>query len=330
MSTQPAAHRVTLLPGAWIGPEVTGVMCDVIKAAGVQIDWEIFEATEEITQDLLESARQTGRLVRARLPSNRTDGQLPTGVELRKQLQSWCMMRHVRSLPGTPARFSDLDLVVIREASEDIYTGMEHEVADGVFEAIKVTTRGACERIARHAYAWARAHGRKKVSIVHKSNIMKKSDGLFLRIAQEVAADYPDIETEEVIVDALCMRLVRWPMQFDVLLTGNLFGDIVSDLCSGLAGGLTSANTITSCDGVTMFENPHGKAPELVGRDLANPIPMLLTGIDLLRDLGESEAADRIHAAVVATTSSGLLTGDQGGEARCSEVRSAILAHLAG
>jgi isocitrate dehydrogenase (NAD+) len=219
---------------------------------------------------------------------------------------------------------------VIREASEGIYTGMEHEVAEGVFEAIKVTTRGACERIARHAYAWARSHGRKKVSIVHKSNIMKKSDGLFLRVAQEVAAEFPDIETEEVIVDALCMRLVRWPMQFDVLLTGNLFGDIVSDLCSGLAGGLTAANTITTCEGVTMFENPHGKAPELVGRDLANPVPMLLTGVDLLRDLGETAAADRIHAAVAVTTRDGLFTGDQGGEARCSEVRNAILAHLAG
>lgn len=239
------------------------------------------------------------------------------------------MMRHIRALPGTPARFPDLDVVVVREASEDIYSGMEHEVADGVFEAIKVTTRGACERIARHAYAWARANGRKKVSIVHKSNIMKKSDGLFLNVALDVSKDYPDIETEEVIVDALCMRLVRWPMQFDVLLTGNLFGDIVSDLCSGLAGGLTAANTITSCDGVTLFENPHGKAPELVGRDLANPIPMVLTGIDLLRDLGENSAADRIYAALLSTVSEGLLTGDQGGEARCTEIRDAIIAKLA-
>jgi len=328
MSTPTAAHRVTLLPGAWIGPEVTWAMRDVIAAAGVQIDWEVFEEIDEITDAMLDSARSTGRVVRARLPGSRTAGQLPTVVSLRKQLQSWCMMRHVRALPGTPARFPELDVVVMREASEDIYTGMEHEVADGVFEAIKVTTRGACERIARHAFAWARANGRKKVSIVHKSNIMKKSDGLFLKVAQEVAADYPDIETDEVIVDALCMRLVRWPMQFDVLLTGNLFGDIVSDLCSGLAGGLTAANTITLCDGVTLFENPHGKAPELVGRDLANPIPMVLTGVDLLRDLGENDAAERIYEAVVGTTAASILTGDQGGEARCSEVRDAIIARL--
>ena len=328
MDAQTNAHRVTLLPGAWIGPEVTAVMRDVIAAAGVDIEWHVFDEIDEIPEAMLNSARSTGRVVRARLPGTRTAGQLPAVVELRKQLSSWCMMRHIRALPGTPARFPDLDVVVIREASEDIYTGMEHEVADGVFEAIKITTRGACERIARHAYAWARANGRKKVSIVHKSNIMKKSDGLFLRVAQEVSVDYPAIETEEVIVDALCMRLVRWPMQFDVLLTGNLFGDIVSDLCSGLAGGLTAANTITSCDGVTLFENPHGKAPELVGRDLANPIPMLLTGIDMLRDLDENPAADRIYTALLATVAEGLLTGDQGGEARCTEIRDAIITKL--
>lgn len=323
-----APHRVTILPGAWVGPEICAVMQDVISAAGVEIDWQSFDAVDDVPDALLASARETGRVVRARMSGVRTTGQLPPVVLLRQTLGSWCMTRHIRALPSAPARFPDIDVVVIREASEGIYTGMEHAVADGVFEAIKVTTQAACERIARHAFEWARANGRKKVSIVHKSNIMKKSDGLFLRTAQRVAADYPDIETDEVIVDALCMRLVRWPMQFDVLLTGNLFGDIVSDLCSGLAGGLTASATTTLCDGVTLFENPHGKAPELMGRDLANPIPMVQTGVLLLRDLGETEAADRVDAAIAALAASGCQTADQGGDARCSEVRDALVAHL--
>ena len=295
--TQPdssqSPHRVTLLPGAWVGPEITAVMQDVIAAAGVSIAWDTFDATDHVPEALLESARSTGVVVRGRMSGVRTKGQLPPVVHLRKSLGSWAMRREVKAIPGAPARFDNIDVVVVREASEGIYTGMEHAVADGVFEAIKVTTAAACERIARHAYEWARANGRKKVSIVHKSNIMKKSDGLFLRTAQRVSKDFPDIQTDEVIVDALCMRLVRWPASFDVLLTGNLFGDIVSDLCSGLAGGLTASATTTLCDGVTLFENPHGKAPELVGRDLANPVPMVQTGVLLLRHLGETTAADR-------------------------------------
>lgn len=327
--TTKAAHRVTLIPGAWIGPEICAVMQEVIAAAGVNIDWESFSATSEVPEALLDSARSTGIVVRARMSGVRTKGQLPPAVELRQTLGSWCMMREVTALPGTNARFPDIDVVVFREASEGIYTGMEHAVADGVYEAIKVTTAAACERIARHAYEYARANGRKKVSIVHKSNIMKKSDGLFLRTAQAVSKDFPDIETDEVIVDALCMRLVRWPQSFDVLLTGNLFGDIVSDLCSGLAGGLTASTTTTYCDGVVLFENPHGRAPELVGRDLANPVPMVQTGVLLLRHLEEHAAADRIQAALTATCADGHCTFDVGGEARCSEVRRAILTHLA-
>jgi isocitrate dehydrogenase (NAD+) len=322
-------HRVTLIPGAWVGPEICEVMKDVIAAAGVSVEWETFDAVNDVPEALLASARSTGRVVRGRMSGVRTRGQLPPVVKLRQSVGSWCMMRQVKPIPCAPARFPGIDVVIIREASEGIYTGMEHEVADGVFEAIKVTTVAACERIARHAFEWARANGRKKVSIVHKSNIMKKSDGLFLKTAQRVAAEYPDIHTDEVIVDALCMRLVRWPESFDVLLTGNLFGDIVSDLCSGLAGGLTASATVTSCDGVTLFENPHGKAPDLVGRDLANPIPMVQTGVELLRHLGETSAADRIQAAIEAAYAAKCTTADQGGDARCSEVREALVAHLA-
>ncbi len=328
MSAAPKTHRVTLLPGAWVGPEITAAMQEVVAAAGVSIDWHTFDAVDDIPPEVLQSARETGVVVRARLSGERAAGHLPPPVYLRKNLGAWCMTRHVTAIPGTPARFPQLDIVVVREASEDIYTGMEHEVADGVFEAIKVTTKAACERIARQAFETARTMGRKKVTIVHKSNIMKKSDGLFLRTAQAVAADYPDIQCDEVIVDALCMRLVRWPMQFDVLLTGNLFGDIVSDLCSGLAGGLSASPTTTTCQEAVLFETPHGKAPDLVDRDLANPLPMVLTGVNLLRHLGETTAADRIQAAVHAVAARGILTGDQGGDARCSEVKDAIVAEL--
>jgi isocitrate dehydrogenase (NAD+) len=304
-------------------------MRDVISAAGVDIEWEIFDAVDHIPNALIESARSTGVVVRSRMSGVRTAGQLPPVVALRQTLGSWCIKREVRALAGTTARFPKIDVVVIREASEGIYSGMEHAVADGVYEAIKVTTLTACERIARHAFEYARANGRKKVSIVHKSNIMKKSDGLFLRTAQRISQDYPDIETDEVIVDALCMRLVRWPQSFDVLLTGNLFGDIVSDLCSGLAGGLTASATTTQCSDVVLFENPHGKAPELVDRDLANPVPMLQTGILMLRHLKENDAADRIETAVIATCMAGQTTPDLGGDARCSEVRDAILSRIA-
>lgn len=321
-----SATPVTLIPGAWVGPEVTAVMQQVVAATGVQIDWRTFDAIDDIPPALVESARETGLVVRARMAGTRAHGELPPPVELRKQLGAWAMIRKVKAVPGTPARWPDLDLIVIREASEDIYTGLEHAVSEGVYEAIKITTEAACERIARLAFDTATKLGRKKVSIVHKSNIMKKSDGLFLRTAQRVAAEYPHIDTDEVIVDALCMRLVRWPAQFDVLLTGNLFGDIVSDLCSGLAGGLVASHTTTTCDGVTLFESPHGKAPDLVGRDLANPIPMVLTSIELLRHLGHQGAADRIQAAVDSVAQQGILTADQGGDARCSEVAEALIA----
>ena len=217
---------------------------------------------------------------------------------------------------------------MIRETSEDIYSGMEHAVTDQVFEAVKITTRTACERIARFAFESARAANRKKVTIVHKSNIMKHSDGMFLRTGQAVGADYPDIETDEVIVDALCMRLVKNPEWFDVLLTGNLFGDIVSDLCAGLAGGITAAPSASYGDGVALFENPHGLAPGLVGTGRANPIPMLRTAVLMLEHLNETSAAKRIDEAIVKASKEGLRTVDMGGDDGCAAVQAAVLNHL--
>lgn len=323
------AHRVTLIPGDWIGPETCRTVQDIIAAAGVEIAWDEHSG-ETVDEALLESCRRNKVILKAKLDSQRNAGQLPPTVQLRKELGLWATIRPVQALPCVGARFPKTDLVVIRETSEDIYSGFEHEVTDGVFEAVKVTTRSACERITRLAFDVARRRGRSKVTIVHKSNIMKKSDGMFVRVAREIAASYPDIQTNDVIVDALCMQLVRDPSRFDVLLTLNLFGDIISDLCSGLAGGITASPSASYGRGVAMFENPHGKAPELVGTGKANPIPMLRTATMMLEHIGEKAAAARIEQSLSAACSAGLLTVDRGGDAGLAEVKAAIIDGLGG
>lgn len=322
-------HAVTLIPGDWIGPEIVAVTQRVIAALGVSIDWRTFACPGDAIPDgLLASARETGVVLKGKVGAQRTEGKLPATVTLRKELRTWATVRPVRALPGGQARYPETDIVVVRETSEDIYSGMEHEITEGVYEAVKITTQAACERIARFAFEYARSHGRGRVTIVHKSNIMKISDGLFLRTAQAVAQEFPDIACDEVIVDALCMRLVRNPNQFDVLLCGNLFGDIVSDLASGLAGGIVASASYSKGDQVAIFENPHGKAPGLVGKDAANPLPMLRAAKHMLRHLGEHAAAERLLAAIEATVAAGIVTQDQGGTHRCSEVEAAILARI--
>ena len=321
-------RAVTLLPGAWIGPEVAAHAQRVVAALGVDIDWHLFSDPDTISAAALADARATGLVLKGRFDAQRRPGALPPTVQLRKDLATWATIRVARALPGAPARFPHMDLVVIRETSEDIYAGLEHEITDGVYEAVKVTTRAATERIAHFAYAYARVQGRKKVTIVHKSNIMKKSDGLFLKTCQAVGAGYPDIQTDEVIVDALCMKLVRNPSQFDVLLTGNLFGDIVSDLASGLAGGITASPSHSVGDGAQIFEMPHGKAEAIVGTGKANPVPFLRTTRLLLHAMGEREAAERLRAAIFAVTAAGVATPDLGGSASSAEVVDAIIAAL--
>lgn len=327
--TDTRTHAVTLIPGDWIGPETVAVTQRVLSALGVNIDWRTYECHgDEIPDGLLASARETGVVLKGKVGAQREKGKLPATVTLRKELATWATVRAVRALPGGEARYPETDIVVVRETSEDIYSGMEHEITDGVYEAVKVTTQAACERIARFAFDYARAHGRKRVTIVHKSNIMKKSDGLFLKTAQAVSMDYEDIGCDEVIVDALCMRLVRDPNQFDVLLCGNLFGDIVSDLASGLAGGIVASASYSVGDDVAIFENPHGKAPELVGQDAANPLPMLRAAKHMLRHLGEDAAAARLIQAIEGVVAAGIVTQDQGGSSRCSEVEAAVMARI--
>ena len=323
------ALHVTLLPGDGAGPENADHVAALFAAAGVDVAWERFDtAGDDLPAAALESARRTGLVLKGHISGARKLGRLPATVRLRKELGTWATVRPVQALPGCPARFPKIDLVVVRETSEDIYSGMEHEITDGVYEAVKVTTAAACTRIARHAFELARRTGRKKVTIVHKSNIMKKSDGLFLRTGQAVGAEYPDIVTDEVIVDALCMKLVRNPGAFDVLLCGNLFGDIVSDLCSGLAGGMVAAASMSTGDGPAIFEKAHGQDPALRGTDRQNPLPLLQAGLLLLAHSGEAAAAERLRAAMVATCEAGVRTADQGGTARASEVVAAIRARL--
>lgn len=323
------SHRVTLIPGDWIGPETCAIVREIIAAAGVWIEWETHNVVDgALSPALLDSCRRTGVVLKARLAAAPKVGALPPTVALRKELGLWATVRAVKPLPGLPALFPNIDLVVIRETSEDIYSGFEHEVTHGVFEAVKVTTRAACERIARYAYEHARETGRKKITIVHKSNIMKKADGLFLKVATEIGAKYPDIRTDEVIVDALCMKLVRNPGAFDVLLAGNLFGDIVSDLASGLGGGSLACHSASFGGAIALFENPHGRAPDLVGKGRANPVPMLLAATPMLRYLGEDKAASRIERAIERAYADGLKTAEIGGPDGSAAVRDAVITRL--
>ena len=323
-------HRVTLIPGDWVGPETCDVARAVIDALGVSVQWDVFDALGgAVPTGLVESAKTNGVVLKARLSLSHAPGEQPVAIQLRRALGLFGRIHKVTSIRGIPSAFSEVDLRIVREISEDIYSGLEHETAPGVYELVKVTTRAASARIARLAFDLARREGRKRVTVVHKSNIMKESDGMFLSVAREVASDYPEIACDEVIVDALCMKLVVNPGQFDVLLCGNLYGDIVSDLAAGLCGGLVPSVATSYGDDVVVFENPHGRAEALVGTGRANPIPMLVLGHRLLEHLGETDAAARLrHAVFQVLEAPDLRTTDLGGTAGCPEIRDAVIARL--
>lgn len=312
------AHFVTLLPGDTTGPEITANIKDLIAALGVDIAWEEHVLGEGVlTEAALASVRSTKTALMAYHHGNRDQGEMPPVVELRKAISAFANVRPVRRLRGIESRFDDFDLVVVRETTEDIYAHLEHESIPDVFESLKVTTRDACERIARYAFDYARKNGRKKVTIVHKANIMKMSDGMFLATALKVAAEYPDIAVEEVIVDALCMKLIIYPERFDVLVAGNLFGDIVADVCAGIGGGAANCPSINvSEDGVHLFAAPHGDRPG-ADPESANPLTMLLPAVIMLRHLGESSAADTLMAGIQAVLEAGVHPRGMGGDASC-------------
>jgi len=331
------SHRVTLIPGDGTGPELAAALETVIAATGVDIEWERQDAGLDVMEaygtplpdHVVESVRRNRVAIKGPITTPVGSGFRSVNVALRKALDLYACLRPARSIAGVRSRFQDIDLVVVRENTEDLYAGVEHMVGDDAAESIKIITRRGSERIVRFAFDYARTHGRRKVTAVHKANIMKCTDGLFLRVAREVAGDYPDIELEDRIVDNMCMQLVQKPELYDVLVLPNLYGDIVSDLCAGLVGGLGVAPGANIGAEVAVFEPVHGSAPKYAGMDKVNPTALLLSGVLMLDHLGEAEAARRMYHAVAAVIGEGRdVTHDLGGSAGTSDMAEAIATRL--
>jgi len=307
-------YTVTLIPGDGIGPEVASAMRRVVEATGVAVDWEVFDAGEAVIEaygtplpeHILTSIRRNRVGIKGPITTQVGKGFRSPNVALRKALDLYANVRPAQSIPGVPARYEGVDLVIVRENTEGLYSGVEHDVIpDQASEAIRIITRRASERVVRFAFEYARANGRKLVTAVHKGNILKLTDGLFLRVAQEVAAEYPEIAFNDRIVDNLCMQLVQRPHEYDVLVLTNLFGDIVSDLCAGLVGGLGVTPGANMGDDIAVFEPVHGSAPKYAGKNVVNPTAMIRSGALMLRFLGETEAAERIERAVARVIAEG-------------------------
>src|SRR5215468_1997235 len=334
---RPMTQRVTLIPGDGIGPEVSAAVLRIVEATGVQIEWERFIvgghaqdlAGSPLPDAVIESVRRNRIALKGPVATPVGGGFESVNVRLRKALDLYANLRPVRNLPGVPSRFGDVDLVIVRENTEGLYSGLEHEVVPGVVESLKIMTEKACTRIAVFAFEHAKKFGRKKVTAVHKANIMKKSDGLFLACFRAVAKDYPEIEHDEKIVDNLCMQLVMNPYQFDVLLMENLYGDIVSDLAAGLVGGLGVVPSANIGEKAALFEAVHGTAPDIAGKNLANPTALLMSAMMMLRHIGELDAAQRIETALNKVLGERKkVTRDLGGTASTSEFTDAIIAAL--
>ncbi len=328
------SHRATLVPGDSIGPEVADATLLVLEATGVKIEWDEVVAGERamvnygtpLPSEAVERIRRSGVALKGRI-LGATAGVTNPNVALRRALGLFAQVRPVRSLPGS--RYPDLDLVIVRETTEGEYAGLEHRVVPGVVESIKVVTEAACTRIGEFAFAHAERARRGKVTAVHKANIMKLSDGLFLECVKRVAARHPAIEYQERIVDATCMQLVLDPYRFDVLVMENFYGDLVADLCAGLAGGISAARAASFGEGVAIFEAVHGEAVDLVGRNLANPLTLLGSAVLMLDHLGEPDAASAIDQAIRRVlTDRSVVTRDLGGTARTIEMARAIAAAL--
>ena len=331
------AHRVTLIPGDGIGPEVSAAVLRIVEAAGVDIDWEQYIvggqaldlAGSSLPDEVIESVRRNKVALKGPVATPVGSGFESVNVRLRKVLDLYANLRPVRNLPGVPSRFGDVDLVIVRENTEGLYSGLEHEVVPGVVESLKVMTEKASTRIAVFAFEYAKKFNRKKVTVVHKANIMKKSDGLFLKCFGQVAVNYPMIEHDEKIVDNTCMQLVLNPYQFDVMLMENLYGDIVSDLAAGLVGGLGVVPSGNIGEKAALFEAVHGTAPDIAGKNLANPTALLLSAIMMLRHMKEETAGDRIEFALNKVLQKReTVTRDLGGTATTSQFADAIIQAL--
>ena len=328
------SYKVTLIPGDGIGPEVIQATVRILEATGVKFEWESFAAGSEafakyheyIPKELTESIERTHVGLKGPVTTPIGGGFSSINVELRKRFELFANFRPIRNLPHIPTRYPDLDLIIVRENTEGLYSGIEHEVIPGVVESLKIITEKASTRISRFAFDYARKNKRKKIHSIHKANIMKMSDGLFIHCSRTVAKEYPEIAYAEHIVDNTCMQLVMNPYQYDMLLLENLYGDIVSDLCAGLVGGLglvPGANFGHHC---AIFEAVHGSAPDIAGRNIANPTAVLRSGLLMLRHLGEHEAAWDIRNAIDQVyRDRAKLTRDVGGAASTSEFADAII-----
>src|ERR1700704_3279920 len=330
-------HKVTLIPGEGIGPEVAAATRRVLEATGVQIDWEEIagrsdsSSNQEITvnQAAVESVRRNRVALKGPMATAIAGGAPSVNVALRKTLDLYANLRPVKNMPGVKSHFQGVDLTLVRENTEDLYSGLEHEVVPGVVESLKITTERASTRIAKFAFEYAKHHGRKKIHAIHKANIMKLSDGLFLRSVRAVAAQFPQIEYKELIVDNACMQIVMDPAQFDVLLLPNLYGDVMSDLAAGLVGGLGVVPSGNIGDESALFEAVHETAPDIAGKGLANPTALLMSGIMMLHHLGESSAAHKIQAALEKVYRDGRhATRDLGGTAGTKEFTDAVILAL--
>jgi isocitrate dehydrogenase (NAD+) len=326
-------HTITLIPGDGIGPEVTEAVLRILKAAGVSIDWDRHQAGviafersgQTLPVELLDSIRHNKVALKGPVTTPIAGGFTSVNVGLRKALDLYANLRPVWNLPGVDSRFEHVDLVIVRENTEDLYAGLEHEVVPGVVESLKIITERASTRIARFAFSHARRNGRKTVTAIHKANIMKLGDGLFLESVRAVAREYPDIAYDERIVDAACMHLVMNPTQFDVLVMPNLYGDIVSDLCAGLVGGLGVVGAANLGEDIGVFEAVHGSAPDIAGKNVANPTALLLSAVLMLRHIDEGAAADRVMAALGRVLTAGSVrTRDLGGKASTFEFADAV------
>jgi len=331
-------HTITLIPGDGIGPEVSHAVQQIIGAAGVDILWEEIPARAEIErrgQDfmhsgVLESIRNNRVALKGPLATAVAGGPPSINVGLRKALDLYANLRPVKNLEGVQSRYLGVDIVLIRENTEDLYAGLEHTVVPGVVESLKIITEKASTRVAKFAFEFARKYGRKKIHAIHKANIMKLSDGLFLTSVRKVAENYPDIEYKELIVDNACMQMVINPHQFDMLLLTNLYGDIMSDLAAGLVGGLGVVPSGNMGETVAIFEAVHGTAPDIAGKGIANPTALLMSAILMLRHVGEMAAAKRIEDALHLVYRQGkVLTRDVGGTASTAEFTAAVIGAFA-
>jgi len=326
-------RTITLIPGDGIGPEVTEAVLRIFTAAGVEAEWDRQDAGvvafkrhgQSLPTELLDSVKRNKVALKGPVTTPIAEGFTSVNVALRKALDLYANLRPVHNLPGVPSRFENVDLIIVRENTEDLYAGLEHEIVPGIVESLKIITERASTRIAKFAFNYARAFGRKRVTAIHKANIMKLSDGLFLESTRTVSREFTDIAYDERIVDAACMHLVMHPEKLDVLLLPNLYGDIVSDLCAGLVGGLGVVPGANIGTEAAVFEAVHGSAPDIADQNLANPTALLLSSLLMLDYLGERERAARIRGALTSVLTDGRVrTRDLGGTATTTEFTDAI------